>query len=163
MGPGPRTNMGSIEVVIPSMKASATLLATLLCIGTVSAPSSGADDAARPAHGLSMYGDMRYGPGFKHFEYADPKALKGGAVKLSAIGTFDTLNPFTLRGVPAAGLGQVFDTLMTNSADEAFAYYGLVAETVETPADRSWVDRKSTRLNSSHTVISYAVFCLKKK
>src|SRR5256885_7412512 len=139
MGRGPPTNMGSIEVVIPSMKASATLLATLLCIGTVSAPSSGADDAARPAHGLSMYGDMRYGPGFKHFEYADPKALKGGAVKLSAIGTFDTLNPFTLRGVPAAGLGQVFDTLMTNSADEAFAYYGLVAETVETPPDRSWV------------------------
>src|SRR5439155_1019836 len=73
------------------------------------------------------------------FAYADPKAPKAGAVKLSAIGTFDTLNPFTLRGVPAAGLGQVFDTLMTNSADEAFAYYGLVAETVETPADRSWV------------------------
>jgi microcin C transport system substrate-binding protein len=121
------------------MKASATLLAILLGLGPVAALSYGADDAARPAHGLSMYGDMKYGPGFKHFEYADPKAPKGGAVKLSAIGTFDTLNPFTLRGVPAAGSGQVFDTLMTNSADEAFAYYGLVAETVETPPDRSWV------------------------
>ena len=88
----------------------------LLCIGTGPTLSHGADEAARPAHGLSMYGDMKYGPGFKHFEYADPKAPKGGAVKLSAIGTFDTLNPFTLRGVPAAGLGQVFDTLMTNWA-----------------------------------------------
>ena len=118
------------------MKASAVLLALLPIVGAVSTPSSGADEATRPAHGLSMYGDMKYGPGFQHFEYADPRAPKGGAVKLSAIGTFDTLNPFTLKGVPAAGLGQAFDTLMTHSADEAFAYYGLVAETVETPPDR---------------------------
>ena len=120
------------------MKACAIVLATLLWLGAVT-PSHGADDSTRPAHGLSMYGEMKYGPGFEHFAYVNPKAPKGGTVKLFAIGTFDTLNPFTLRGVPAAGAGQVFDTLMTNSADEAFAYYGLVAETVETPADRSWV------------------------
>src|SRR5881396_3119966 len=139
MGPGPRANMSSIEAVPLLMKAFATLLAIFLCIGTIPTLSLGADDTTRPAHGLSMYGDMKYGPGFQHFEYADPKAPKGGAVKLSAIGTYDTLNPFTLRGVPAAGLGQVFDTLMAPSGDEAFAYYGLVAETVETPPDRSWV------------------------
>ena len=86
-----------------------------------------------------MYGEMKYGPGFTHFEYVNPRAPKGGTVKLSAIGTYDTLNPFILRGVPAVGIGQVFDSLMAGSGDEAFAYYGLVAETVETPPDRSWV------------------------
>jgi microcin C transport system substrate-binding protein len=135
------------------MKASAVLLALVLLVGVIPTPSRGADTArpgartvrpgadetVRPAHGLSMYGDMKYGPGFTHFEYADPKAPKGGTVKLSAIGTFDTLNPFVLRGGAAVGLGQVFDSLMSGSSDEAFAYYGLVAETVETPADRSWV------------------------
>jgi microcin C transport system substrate-binding protein len=86
-----------------------------------------------------MYGELKYGAGFRHFAYVDPRAPRGGAVTLPAIGTFDTLNPFTLKGVPAVGLGQVFDTLMVPSADEAFAQYGLVAETVETPPDRAWV------------------------
>ena len=98
-----------------------------------------ADAAAGPAHGISMYGELKYGPGFKHFEYVNPAAPKGGTVKLSALGTFDTLNPFILKGVPAVGLGQVFDTLMVGSGDEVFSYYGLIAETVETPPDRSWV------------------------
>src|SRR5207249_6329729 len=82
-------------------------------------------------------------------------APKGGDVRLPAIGTFDNLNPFVLKGVAAAGLGQLFDTLTVASADEPSSEYGLIAESVE-------VDRKSTRLNSSHVSISYAVFCLKK-
>jgi microcin C transport system substrate-binding protein len=116
------------------MKVSAAVLALLL----VMAPSAGAADA-RPAHGLSMYGELKYGPGFAHFDYVNPRAPKGGAVTLSALGTFDSLNAFILKGVSATGLGQVFDTLMVGSGDEAFAQYGLVAETVETPPDRSWV------------------------
>ena len=88
---------------------------------------------------ISMYGDLKYPPGFKHFQYANPDAPKGGDVKMAAFGTYDTLNPFTLKGVPAAGLGEMFDSLMVGAADEAFSYYGLVAETIETPADRSWV------------------------
>lgn len=87
---------------------------------------------------ISMYGDLKYPPGFKHFQYANPDAPKGGDVKMAAFGTYDTLNPFTLKGVPAAGLGEMFDTLMVGAADESFSYYGLVAETIETPADRSW-------------------------
>ena len=120
------------------MKKFAWLL-PLLLLGTVVDPSAGQPVKAAPAHGLSMYGDLKYGPGFRHFDYVNPRAAKGGSVKLPAIGTFDTLNPFILKGVPAAGLGQVFDTLMVNSADEPFSEYGLVAETVETPPDRSWV------------------------
>jgi microcin C transport system substrate-binding protein len=97
--------------------------------------------ASRPVngHGMSMYGDLKYPAGFTHFQYANPDAPKGGDVKLATLGTFDTLNPFVLKGVAAAGLGEVFDTLMVGSTDESFSQYGLVAETIEVPADRSWV------------------------
>jgi microcin C transport system substrate-binding protein len=124
--------------VRPAFRVPAIALAVLLAAGPLAA-SAGAPAAGRAAHGLSMYGDLKYGPGFAHFAYVNPRAPKGGAVRLSAIGTYDSLNPFILKGVPAVGLGQVFDTLMVGSGDEAFAEYGLVAETVETPADRSWV------------------------
>jgi microcin C transport system substrate-binding protein len=98
-----------------------------------------AAERAPSSHALSMFGDLKYGPGFKHFAYVNPAAPKGGHVKLGAIGTFDTLNPWVLRGVKAVGLGLVFDTLLTASADEAFSEYGLLAESVQAPADRSWV------------------------
>ena len=96
---------------------------------------------AVPAHGLSMYGDLHYPPGFTHFDYVNPDAPKGGNLVLSAVGTtFDTLNPFVLRGVPAAGVGLVYQTLAENSQDEPFAEYGLIAETIATPDDRSFVE-----------------------
>jgi microcin C transport system substrate-binding protein len=121
-------------------------------------------------HGLSMYGDLKYGPGFTHFEYADPRARKGGDVRLHAVGTFDTLNPFILKGVAAAAIGELFDTLMTSSADEAFAQYGLVAESVQVPADRSWVGftlRREARFHDGSPVtvddIIFSFDTLKKK
>jgi len=91
------------------------------------------------AHAFSMHGDLKYPAGFTHFQYVNPEAPKGGDVKLAAIGTFDTLNPFVLKGVPAIALGNVYDTLTVSSEDEPFSQYGLVAETIEMPADRSWV------------------------
>ena len=85
-----------------------------------------------------MHGDLKYPPGFKHFDYVDPNAVKGGTARFSWLGTFDTLNPFVLRGVPARGASEIYDTLLTPSADEAFSEYGLLAESVEMPEDRSW-------------------------
>jgi microcin C transport system substrate-binding protein len=119
-------------------------LVLALVVAAILAPAmvaGQAPPAARPVSGpaISMYGDLKYPAGFTHFQYANPDAHKGGEVKLAAFGTFDTLNPFTLKGLPAAGLGELFDTLMAPSRDEAFSYYSLVAETIETPADRSWV------------------------
>ena len=55
--------------------------------------------------GMSLFGDLKYGPDFKHFDYVNPDAPKGGTMRLSAIGTFDTLNPYVVKGVPAAGIG----------------------------------------------------------
>jgi microcin C transport system substrate-binding protein len=90
-------------------------------------------------HAVAMHGSPKYGPDFTHFDYVNPAAPKGGKIILSSVGTYDSLNPFTLKGVPAAGLGLTFETLMTESSDEAFTSYGLIAERIEFPEDRSSV------------------------
>jgi len=95
--------------------------------------------AASGVHALAMHGSPKYGPSFTHFEYANPDAPKGGEVRRHAIGTFDTLNGLSLKGVAAAGLGGIYDTLLSNADDEAFTEYGLLAETIDVPDDRSWV------------------------
>jgi microcin C transport system substrate-binding protein len=110
-------------------------LGALLAVLSLALPAEG----AAGQNGLSMYGDPKYQQGFPHFDYVNPEAPKGGSVTLSALGGFDTLNPFTIRGVPAAGLGDTADTLMVEALDEPFTQYPLVAETVDVPPDRSWV------------------------
>jgi len=90
-------------------------------------------------HALAMHGEPKYPADFKHFDYVNPLAPKGGDVKLAATGTFDSFNGFIIKGNPAAGLGLIYDSLLTSSADEAFTEYGLLAETVETDAERTYV------------------------
>jgi microcin C transport system substrate-binding protein len=115
------------------MRSRILLLALL-----VAAPVA-ADDVHR-GHGIAMHGDLKYGPDFKHFDYVDPKAPKGGEIRRTAVARdFDSFNPFIVRGDSAAGSASIYDTLMTASADEPFSEYGLLAESIETPADRSWV------------------------
>lgn len=98
-----------------------------------------ADDPA-PQHGIAMHGDLKYGPDADHFEYVNPNAPKGGTIRLAAIGGFDSLNPFIVKGDAAAGASFIYDTLLSSSADEPFTEYGQLAKTVRTPADRSWVE-----------------------
>ena len=90
-------------------------------------------------HGISMFGDLKYGPDFKHFEYVNPNAPKGGQLRLAGRDSFDNLNPFILKGVAAQGVGLLFDTLMARAMDEPDALYGLVAETVEVDSKRRWM------------------------
>ena len=92
--------------------------------------------AAAPSEGMSLFGDLKYGPGFTHFDYTNPQAPKGGTIRYSAIGTFDTLNPFVIKGVPAAGIGLIFDTLTAVAADEPASGYGLVAKTIDLAPDK---------------------------
>lgn len=93
-----------------------------------------------PAHGMAMHGEPKYGPAFSHFDYVDPGALKGGEDVRSVTGTFDSLNPFIIQGNPAAGVGLIYDTLTTSSADEAFTQYCLLCATMNVPDDRSWIE-----------------------
>ena len=88
-------------------------------------------------HGIAMHGDLKYGLNFTHLEYVNPNAPKGGVVKFGSYGSFDNLNRVAFKGSKAAGLGYVNDTLMRRVWDEAFTMYGLIAEYVEMPEDRS--------------------------
>ena len=86
-----------------------------------------------------MHGALKYGAGFEHFDYVRPDAPKGGELRRALTGTFDNLNPFIVKGVRAAGRHLAFESLLRRSWDEPFSLYGLVAESVEVPEDRSSV------------------------
>ena len=103
--------------------------------------ASGVAHAAdsRTAHGLSLFGELKYPPDFKRFAYVNPDAPKGGTLRMAAIGGFDSLNPFILKGEAAGGSNMIYDRLLSASFDEAGAEYGLLAESIEVAADFSWV------------------------
>ncbi|MGB0575080.1 MAG: extracellular solute-binding protein [Alphaproteobacteria bacterium] len=105
-------------------------LATSLAIGAQ------ASDLSK-SHGLSAFGDLKYSSGFKHFDYVNPDAPKGGTIRLAGIDSFDSLNPYILKGVPVAGIGLIHATLMERANDEPDALYGLVAESVSVALDKS--------------------------
>lgn len=94
-------------------------------------------DSPTPVHGIAMHGAPKYPADFTHFDYANPDAPKGGDLRLATIGTFDSLNSFIVKGVNAAGLGMIYQTLLTNAADEAFTEYGQIAKSIIVPEDRS--------------------------
>ena len=95
--------------------------------------------AAAPAHGLALHGAPKYSADFTHFDYAAPEAPKGGTLHLAAIGTFDNLNPFILKGQAASESGTVFETLMESALDEPFSQYGRVAQSVTVDENKQWV------------------------
>ena len=100
--------------------------------------------AADWQHGLSLFGPPDLPKNFAHFPYVNAAAPKGGQLRIAAIGSFDNLNQFTIKGNAASGLGLMHDTLMTASLNEASAGYGLIAEAVKHADDFSAV---SFRLN----------------
>ncbi len=112
-----------------------------LCVCVASMPLA---SLAEPMHAIAMYGEPALEPGFTHLPYTNPDAPKGGTIRLAETGTFDSLNPWILMGNPVWPLftqpGLVTETLMMRSIDEPFTLYGLLAESVETDEDRSWVE-----------------------
>ena len=92
-------------------------------------------------HGLSLFGELKYSPGFKHFDYVNPQAPKGGAARLIAFGTYDNFNLAVagVKGSLAAGLTFLYNQLMADSLDEVSTEYGLLAEAVSHPPDFSSV------------------------
>ena len=89
-------------------------------------------------HGLSMHGELKLPDNFEHYNYAAPNALKGGTLRQGQIGSFDSLNPFSIRGNAARNIRErVFESLLDRHYDEPFALYGLLAESLTTAPDRS--------------------------
>ena len=111
----------------------------ILVLSTTVAGAGFAQQKVYKGHAIALHGDVKYGPDFTHFDYVNPNAPKGGTVRLATIGTYDSFNPFILKGISAGGTGLIYDTLTVQSDDEPFTEYGLLAETIEVPADSSWV------------------------
>ena len=115
------------------------LLAGALLGGALFAavPRAGAESAI--SHATAIREAPRYPADFPHYDHVNPNAPKGGTVRRASVGsTFDSLNPFIVKGNPAAGIGLLFDTLTEDSPGEATASYGLVAEWIEVADDGSW-------------------------
>jgi peptide/nickel transport system substrate-binding protein len=127
-----------VAIIVPentamrlTASAATVLLFVLACCGQAT---------AEPAHGISMHGELKYPAGFAHFDYVNADAPKGGKVVLASQGSFDSLNPFIVRGNAISGVREyVYESLLARSYDEPFSLYGLLAESVEAAEDRSWV------------------------
>ena len=114
---------------------------------------SDAQAAVYRQHAYSLYGEPRYPANFQHLDYVNPDAPKGGTLRVMGSGTFDTLNPYTLKGTSPVntgnfqhyGITELNETLMVGtglydpSGDEPYSAYGLIAESLEFSDDRSWV------------------------
>ncbi len=105
--------------------------------------------SAQAAHGISLWGPLKYPPGFQHFDYVNPNAPKGGSLKLSYPQAFDSMNPFILKGIAAPGVAGIanpalpsliYQSLMIPSYDEPQSYYGLIASSITLAPDRAYAD-----------------------
>ena len=113
---------------------AAPALTLVLLLGMAAGAVAGGEP--RPVHALAMHGEPKYGPDFTHFDYVNPDAPKGGMLRQAEFGTFDSFHGFIPKG--HAGPSSSVETLLTSSADEPFTEYGLIAESLEVPDDRSW-------------------------
>lgn len=98
-----------------------------------------AEDRVAIKHGHAVFGELKYPKDFKHFDFANPDAPKGGFVKFYSLGAFDSLNEFVLKGNKAPSLGYTYESLMYPSTDEPYSQYCLIAESIEVPESKTWV------------------------
>ncbi|SMX45105.1 Oligopeptide-binding protein AppA precursor [Actibacterium lipolyticum] len=127
------------EQVSPS-KAQLVLSGLLLVASLLFfAPSVEAEETIIKSHGISTFGELKYPADFTHLDYVNPDAPKGGEMSSWAFGAFDSMHPYSIKG-RAEGLSSIFfESLLIGTADEIGSAYGLLAETLEYPEDRSWV------------------------
>ncbi len=120
----------------PLMISVAVLASVLVLLSTAFAK---ADSNVIKSHGYSYFGSMKYPADFKHLDYVNPKAPKGGEISAWAFGTFDSMNPYSRKGRSAALASAPYESLMSETADEIGSLYGLLAGGIEYPEDLSWV------------------------
>jgi microcin C transport system substrate-binding protein len=113
-------------------------------------------------HAFATYEEVKYPPDFKHFDYVNPNAPKGGRLRLAATGSFDSFNQFIIRGEVEGSIGLISETLCDSSEDEIAVSYGLLAETMAWPEDMSWVTyrmREAARWHDGQPVgVADAIF-----
>ena len=130
--------MGSFIMFIKKIFLSNKLLTIFSILSFVFYYNFGNSDELIKSHGISSFGNLKYPKNFTHLDYVNPVAPKDGEISTWAFGTFDSLNRYIVKG-NAAGSGNIFiETLMVETADEPDSMYGLLAESIEYPEDRSF-------------------------
>ena len=109
---------------------------TLLIAGSMSAVTIA---ETITSHGISTFGELKYDADFVHLDYVNPDAPKGGEISIWGFGSFDSMHPYTTKGRAGQLSSMFFESLLEGTADEADAVYGLIAKSLEYPADRSHV------------------------
>lgn len=121
---------------LPAISRLGCLLAALALVATPSASAA----QPRAMHGIAMHGEPALAADYSHMPYANPDAPKGGRIVFGVAGTFDSLNPFIVKGIAVQQIrGYVVESLMTRGNDEPFTLYGLLAKSIETDDARSYV------------------------
>ena len=109
----------------------------LLAAGALCALAAFTPAMADPRHGIAMHGEPALPPDFKHLPYVNPDAPQGGQLRQAVTGSFDSVNPFIVRGTPAVNVRTyVFESLLGRNWDEPFSLYGLLAESIDVSGDR---------------------------
>lgn len=155
MSPYPINGFGA-ERVRGMRRFGMTLLALSAVCGALSGPVA-AQTRAKRMHGMALVGEPMLPPDFKSFPYVQADAPKGGEVSTAAIGSFDSFNPFIVRGTPAVASSRVYESLMVRSADEPEAAYAHIASAIEVPADHLSVAfdlRPEARFQDGHPLRS---------
>ena len=132
---------GASTPCLAGLRSYRTAAAALAVVASFASGVAAADteQAIIKSHGISTFGDLKYPAGFAHLDYVYPDAPKGGEFSTWSQGTFDSMNPYSRKG-RAGTLSNIFyESLLAGTADEVSASYGLLAESLEYPADRSWV------------------------
>lgn len=111
----------------------------LLFVLMVAAPALLSAQEWVPMHAIAMHGTPKEDANFKQFNYVNPDAPKGGTMRLNIVGTFDSLNPYIVKGRPAEGLTYIYESLLARTQDEPFTLYPLIAEKIDVKSDRSGI------------------------
>ena len=119
--------------VLGWMSAGAMIMALSGCAVAARA------ETAIVAHGISTFGKLKYAADFKHLDYVNPDAPNGGEISASVLGTFDSVNPYSVKGVAAGSVSVLYESILVGTSDEIGSAYCLMCETMEYPEDRSWV------------------------
>lgn len=130
------------ESILHTRKALSAHFGKLLHIGVLAVFLAATDsEVMAESHGIAMHGKPELASDFTHLPYANPEAPKGGVITFGEVGTFDSLNPFIIKGsYPWELRGQTFESLLARNYDEPFTLYGLIAEKIVAAEDRSWVE-----------------------
>jgi len=120
-------------------KAKKVFFSLVLLISPTFAETPATPPTSQGTHGFSTFGKMKYPADFTHFDYVNPDAPKGGTLRLGAMGTFDSLNFYIVKGVPPALILLTAATLLEEAKDRAGESYAYAAESVEVAPDNSWV------------------------